>query len=101
MSKKDKDTRRWVGAKFENGFSAYMSVKQAIDCLQEAVKAMERGEWKDISIEIRESYGAQELVLLGYRPETEQERKYRERDEAMHKKSRREMYETLKKEFGE
>lgn len=70
--------------------------------LEKALEEQEKGTWKDIVIDVdTDSYGDQIIVLRGKRLETDAEYEQRTKYEAYQKQVRRQMYEDLKKEFGD
>ena len=71
--------------------------------LEKALEEQEKGTWKDIVIDIDVDAGCgdQIIVLRGKRLETDAEYEQRTKYEAYQKQVRRQMYEDLKKEFGD
>ena len=71
--------------------------------LEKALEEQEKGTWKDIIIDVdtAASCGEQIIVLRGKRLESDAEYEQRAKNEAYQKQVRRQMYENLKKEFGE
>lgn len=71
--------------------------------LEKALEEQEKGTWKDIviDIDVEAGCGDQIIVLRGKRLETDVEYAQRTKYEAYQKQVRRQMYEDLKKEFGE
>jgi FKBP-type peptidyl-prolyl cis-trans isomerase 2 len=100
MSKKKTGGKVWVSKNYPAHSFLYTRIEEVIEQLQEALAAQNRGEWKDLSLEIDDEYGTQSIILTGSRPENDKERQIREADEARSEEYQRKQYEALKKKFG-
>jgi hypothetical protein len=91
--------QRWVNATVAS-LGSYEGIDEALETLNKA-KALElAGDLKDLHLEVEEDYGSHRIILVGKRPETDQEQAKRLEGEAERERYRRQMYENLKKEFG-
>lgn len=80
----------------------YRNIEDCVKLLQEALAAQERGEWKDLYLEIQEEqYDSGHLISIsGQRPENAAEKALRVYDRANVEKREREQYERLREKYG-
>lgn len=100
MSKKVEE--RWVYANYEfpdGGGLSYSSLNETIKKLQEAKVAEDRGEWKELHIDIEERYESHYIILSGQRLETDKEKAAREQQDKQTEEWQRKQYEQLKAKF--
>lgn len=89
--------KQWIYAIYNEDIS-YNGLREVREIIDQAIKAEERGEWKDLRMYVRGEY---DVAIKGRRLETDAEQATRENRSRENEKRERELFKILKAKYND